>query len=172
EYVCKFYKRNFINAQDTSPIEPVIFEVLEKLKGGYDLIILLQPTAPIREGSDIDNVINMFIQDKTLENVVSVVELNDIHPARMYEVDVSLSMNSLDLEGEKKRRQDLSPVFLRNGSIYAITTKYFKETSKLISPNKKAYIMPESKWVNIDTERDLLMAKGLIKLWKEGKLDN
>ena len=30
--------------------------------------------------------------------------------------------------------------------------------------------MPESKWANVDTERDLLITELLIKEWKQGKL--
>lgn len=170
EYGCKTHKRSLINSQDTSSIIAVIEEVLESVDEFFDLIILLQPTAPIRTGKDIDNVINLFIEDKTIESVVSVIKLNDIHPARMYNIDDNLNMVSLDLKNEKKRRQDLSQIYLRNGCIYAVTTKYFKKAGELISKNKKAYIMPESKWVNIDTERDLIIAESLIKLWKENKL--
>ncbi|TXD49124.1 cytidylyltransferase domain-containing protein [Polaribacter sp. IC073] len=169
KYNCSFFKRSEENAGDNTPIEPVIYELLDALKEVYDLIVLLQPTAPIREGKDIDNVINMFIEDKELESVVSVVELEDIHPARMYNVDSDKNMESLESTKERFRRQDLTPVYLRNGSIYATKVKSLQANKKLISSNKKAYIMPENKWANIDTERDFLIAEVLVREWKNRK---
>jgi CMP-N-acetylneuraminic acid synthetase len=166
-----YYKRDLKNAQDDSPIELVIFEVLQFLKEKqYDLIVLLQPTAPIRTGEDVDNVISMFLKDETLNNVVSVVELEDIHPARMYEVDDSFNLKPLNSDKEKEQRQKLDSVYLRNGCIYATTTKAFLKEKTLILSNKKAYVMPHSTWVNIDSERDLMVAETLVKLWKTKKI--
>ena len=102
--------------------------------------------------------------------MVSVVELEDIHPARMYEVDDSFNLKPLNSDKEKEQRQKLSPVYLRNGCIYATTTKAFLEEKTLILSNKKAYVMPHSTWVNIDTERDLMVAETLVKLWKTKKI--
>ena len=162
KYDCKYQKRTSENAQDKTPIEPVLLEVIENLEENYDIIILLQPTAPARTGEDIDNVIKMFISDKTTHCVVSVVKLEDIHPARMYLINDNI-LEPLEKENEKKRRQDLEPVYLRNGCIYAITTKSFLKNKKLILDNKKPYIMPEDKWINIDSERDVLVAEALLK---------
>jgi CMP-N-acetylneuraminic acid synthetase len=170
EYQCETLKRNAENSQDTSKIEDTLLEILESLDTKYDLIVLLQPTAPIRESEDIDSVIQMFLGDIHLECVVSVVELEDIHPARMYHVTEDRLMLSLDKELESKRRQDLKPVFLRNGAIYAVKTTSFLTEKKIMLPNKKAYVMPESKWANVDTERDLLLTEVLIKEWKKGRL--
>ncbi|WP_298764366.1 acylneuraminate cytidylyltransferase family protein [uncultured Polaribacter sp.] len=162
KYNCNYQRRSSKNAQDKTPIEPVLVEVLENITKQYDGVILLQPTAPARTAEDIDNVIQMFSVDKNVACVVSVVELEDIHPARMYTIDKNM-LQPLQKENEKKRRQDLAPVYLRNGCIYAITTKAFLEHKKLILDTKKPYIMPESKWINIDTERDLLVAETLLK---------
>lgn len=159
---CNFHKRSKTNSTDSSPIEPVIHEVLDSFNIDFDIIILLQPTAPARTGEDIDRVIKMFTDDKNLECVVSVVELNDIHPARMYKID-GQKLSPLEKENEFKRRQDLKPVYLRNGAFYAIKKDSFLSKNRLILENKKAYIMPEEKWINIDTERDLLIANVLIK---------
>jgi len=170
KYGCDYYKRSDVNAQDETPIEPVVFELLENLQTQYDILVLLQPTAPIREVDDIDNVIQMLIDDNDLDTVVSVVELEDIHPARMYLVNDDLEMTPLNPSLERKRRQDLEPVYLRNGAIYATRISTFLKTKKIINDSKKAYVMPESKWANVDTERDLLITEFLIKEWKQGKL--
>ena len=68
------------------------------------------------------------------------------------------------------RRQDFEACFIRNGAIYATNTESLLKNKKLISDNKKAYIMPESKWLNIDTQRDILMAEVMLSEWIKGKL--
>jgi len=170
KYSCDYLKRSAKNAQDHSSIESTVFEVLESISTTYDLIVLLQPTAPIREVEDIDNVIEMFIENTNVNCVVSVIKLEDIHPARMYHIDEKSLMIPLNKELERRRRQDLEPVCIRNGAIYAIRTPVFYKSEKLILEEKKAYIMPESKWANVDTERDLLITELLIKEWKKGNL--
>ena len=170
KFDCQYLKRSAENAQDHSTIESTVFEVLESISIKYDVIVLLQPTAPIREAEDIDNVIKMFLEDVNLSCVVSVIELEDIHPARMYQVDKTFLMTPLNEKLEKKRRQDLQPVCIRNGAIYAIRTSAFYKYKRLILNEKKAYIMPESKWANVDTERDLLITELLINEWKKGNL--
>jgi len=169
-YKCDFLKRKSENAQDNSVIEDVIKEVLQTLEASYDLIILLQPTAPIREAIDIDNVIDMFLEDKKLDTVVSLVELEDIHPARMYKMHNNNEMVPLNKKLERRRRQELEPVYLRNGAIYATRVSSFFKQGKFICDQKKGYIMPESKWANVDTERDLLITECLITEWKKGNL--
>ena len=167
---CPIFKRSESNALDQSPVTDVVEEVLSGLNDNYDVIILLQPTAPIRSGNDIDNVITLFENDASLNNVVSVVQLHDIHPARMYKLNDTHEMIPLAKENETKRRQDLDKVYIRNGSIYAVKTSFFLETRQLMGSSKKAYVMSESHWLNIDTERDFLLAEGMIKMWKDGKL--
>lgn len=160
-------------ALDETPISNVISHILNELqsqgKESYDLIILLQPTAPIRTGRDIDNVIEMFSKDIKTESVISVVEIDDIHPARMYVMDDSLKMNSFLNYGETSRRQDLKKLYLRNGCIYAIRTKAFLKHKSLIIPNKKGYIMPLDFLANVDNERDLVIVDTLVKIWKQKK---
>ena len=167
---CDYLKRNPSNAEDNSPIEPVINEVIDSLKDTYDLIILLQPPAPIRETSDVKAIINMFEEDVTLETVVSVVKLDDIHPARMYSISEDAKIQSLYPDLEKLRRQELQSVYIRNGAFYASKYNAFKSSGTLINSPKKAYVMPELKWVNIDSPRDVLISEALIKEWKKGNL--
>lgn len=167
---CDYLKRSSENAKDESPIDAVVAEVLNELNVNYDLILLLQPTSPIREPEDIDNVIQFFISDNDLETVISLVELEDIHPARMYNLDTDCIMHPLSPKLERERRQNLAPVYLRNGAIYATKVTAFLASKKFICEHKKGYVMPESKWANIDTERDLQITEMLIKEWKKGNL--
>lgn len=161
-------------ALDSTPIVPVLLHCLDHCKRvyseEYDLVLLLQPTSPIRTGLDIDNVINMFAAESKLDAVISVVPMNDVHPARMYEVDEGGWMHSLSTKWEEAQRQELKPVYYRNGCIYAIRTTVLVEKKTLMVKNKKAYIMSLEHLANIDDERDFIITGVLVDLWKQGKL--
>jgi len=55
-------------ARDDSPIIDAIFHVLNKIEA--DIVVLLQPTSPLRTAKDIDEAINLFIDNKC-DSVIS-----------------------------------------------------------------------------------------------------
>lgn len=157
-------------SEDSTPIFPVLLhtiEILEIKNEKFDLVVLLQPTSPIREGKNIDEVIKKFDVNPGLENVISVVSMQDIHPARMYIVDSDCQLNPLEQDWELARRQDIPAVYFRNGCIYAIRVNSMKKHRSVILKNKEAYIMPTKWLLNIDEERDLLLAEIMIEKWKK-----
>jgi len=168
QYGARVIKRSQQLAQDDTPIVEVVKNVLFHLKSKgevFDLVILLQPTSPIRTGRDIDETIEMFENDIDLEGVVSVVPMEEIHPARMYNLDSHKNLVSLNSDYESTQRQQIVPVYYRNGCIYAVTTKAFKKYNSLMVPRKKAYVMPLKWLVNIDDERDLKIAEIIMAEW-------
>lgn len=148
------------DSQDDSMIAPVIVDTLYKCesinKRNYDLVLLLQLTAPLRSGQDIDNCVKILESNDT-DSVISVVQMGDIHPARMYQVDRTGHLQTLGQQNEFSRRQDLPEVFLRNGCIYLAKTAAVKKENAIITKNKMPYVMDEKWWVNLDTEKDLVL---------------
>lgn len=150
----------------SSAITHVINELEEKENKAYDVILLLQPTAPLRTRGDIFNVINLFKEDVNLQAVISVVKIVDNHPARMYKLDQVENMVPYSKGQEKVRRQDLEPLYIRNGCIYAVKTSSFKNNGTLMPVNKKAYVMNHRWAVNIDEEIDLDLFEIVLHKWK------
>ncbi|MEO7310325.1 MAG: acylneuraminate cytidylyltransferase family protein [Chitinophagaceae bacterium] len=157
--------------EDTSPILPVLISTLEyaqlQTQKQFDIIILLQPTSPIRTSTDIDNVIKMLLSPVAPDGIISVVPMSDTHPARMYHLDGNGFMHTIWPNGETLNRQELAPVYLRNGCIYAVKTAAMLKEQTLMVKHKQAYVMEEKWLANIDTERDLIITELLIKKWKE-----
>ncbi len=158
-------------AEDQSNVvDTVLFTLNEwenKWKKKYDIIILLQPTSPIRTGKDLDKIIDMF-GNPDINSVISVVPLNEMHPARMYKINND-KLESFLKEFETLRRQEIPPAYYRNGCFYAIRKNILLKEKTLMPENKTPYIM-EAKWLcNIDEPMDLEIAKVKIKLWKAEK---
>ncbi|UII31654.1 acylneuraminate cytidylyltransferase family protein [Fulvivirga ulvae] len=159
-------------AQDTSSVVDVAINTIKQLseKGRtYDIVVLLQPTAPIRTGKNLDDIIDLFERDvdQAVEGVVSVIEQSDVHPARMYTLE-NLNMIALNPKLEHKRRQDLYPVYFRNGCFYAVRRDVLLYKQTFMPEQKKAYVMPAEWLANVDNDRDLLIADTLVKAWKDG----
>ena len=145
-------------SEDASPVTLAVKEALgqaEAVTGRrYDIVVLLQPTAPLRRGADIDAAVALYREHG--QSVCSVSRVDDNHPARMYRLDESKRMSALMPELASLRRQDLPPVYLRNGALYVFSREdALGET--IIKPGMTAYEMPGKTSINIDGEMDLLV---------------
>jgi CMP-N,N'-diacetyllegionaminic acid synthase len=138
-------------AQDETPgIDPVLHAI--EMLPGYDLIVLLQPTSPMRISEDIDRCIETCFEG---ENTccVSVTE-PDKSPFWMYSVDEERNLQSLFPHIKANRRQDLPNAYVLNGAVYAADSAWLIQERKFISPTTKAYMMPSERSMDIDTLED------------------
>ncbi|NDP27734.1 MAG: acylneuraminate cytidylyltransferase family protein [Flavobacterium sp.] len=159
-------------ATDTSNVVLTVEHVYKTLNEDFDIIILLQPTSPLRTGKDLDNIVEMFERNAELDGVISVVPFEDLHPARMYNLGSNNELVPFVDNGESNRRQDLDPVYYRNGCFYAVRSQsFFKEKSFMVK-NKRAYIMNPEWLVNIDTPRDFKIASIIYEEWKNENINN
>ena len=171
KYPVDIHERSHNLAGDSSPVTDTIKAIISEngSQSSYSAIMLLQPTAPIREGVDIDNAIALLESDSTINSVISVCPMNEVHPARMY-WEKQGRLNSILPEFEESRRQDIPVAYYRNGSIYLVKTDAFKETGSVMAPPIFPYKMPAGHLLNIDDPRDVIIANSLIPIWKAGKL--
>lgn len=163
-------KRSAKLGNDQASIVDVVFESIKSLKENYDLIILMQVTSPLRTSDDINNIVGIFKEEPGVEGIISVIPMHDMHPARMYKLDKNDTLEPLTKHHESKRRQDLDPVYYRNGCFYAIRTKAFLDQNTFMPRHKKAYVMNPEHLLNIDSPRDLKLAEVLIDAWKNKTL--
>ena len=128
----------------------------------YDLIMLLQPTSPLRITEDIDKAIE-FLFLKEAKAIVSICEV-DHHPLWANTLPEDGCMKDfIRQEIMNKNRQEL-PVFYRlNGAIYLAYCNYIKEQKSFFGNETFAYIMPHIRSIDIDSEVDYKWAEILIK---------
>lgn len=117
----------------------------------YDMVILLQPTSPLRTSKDIDKAIELFFEKKA-SSVISVCP-SEHHPWW----SVSLRQNSKIekfLGNAHKNRQELPRFYRLNGAIYLNGVSSFKKERIFIGKNTYAYVMPAERSVDIDSRID------------------
>lgn len=171
-YQAQVIKRPDNLATDTSNVITAALHVLDQLQEDFDILVLLQPTSPLRTSNDLDNIIDILDNNPNTEGVISVVKFDDCHPARMYNLDNHNNLNTYITEGETLRRQDLDPVYYRNGCFYAVRVSALRQQKTFMVKNKKAYVMEEKWLANIDSPRDFKIAEVLYEDWKNENCNN
>ncbi|KYK21451.1 hypothetical protein AYK25_03650 [Thermoplasmatales archaeon SM1-50] len=157
-------------ARDESPTEEVIFNVLEQLrmKERYipEIIILLQPTSPLRTTEDIDNAIGVF-SDSLGDSLISVTEY-DHTPYWAFRIEKGFLKREFSKEAHA-RSQVFPKLYRPNGSIFITRVKTFLNIRSFYTNQIIPYIMPRERSIDIDDEFDFSIAEFLIKTG-EGKI--
>ncbi len=143
---------------DTPGIDPVL-HALDALPG-YDYVVLLQPTSPLRETADIDGGI-FRCADGDAPACVSVSPPAQ-HPYWTYRIDEEGRMSPL-FDNIPARRQDLPDVYALNGAVYVARTLDLRHTRDFLMPGAVAFVMPDARALDIDTPADLALAECLLE---------
>jgi len=152
-------------AADNSDTEDAVFQVLGVLKkDNYipDVVILLQPTSPLREAKDIDDSLEIFLKN----NHQSVVSVSNVEkpPYWCFKVTKEKFLKpAFGWKYFKLRRQDLPKLYAPNGAIYVSSLKNLFKYKSFYSKNILPYIMPSGRSIDIDKEDDLKMAEYYFK---------
>jgi N-acylneuraminate cytidylyltransferase len=149
-------------AQDDTPgIEPVLHALREL--PGYDIVILLQPTSPLRDVADVDGCLERLVSSKA-PAVVSVRDALE-HPFWIYRLEAGGTLKPYVDQRETPiaRRQDLPPAYLINGAIYAARTETLRSARGFLVPGTIAWPMPLDRSIDIDTQHDLEAAEAVMR---------
>lgn len=151
-------------SSDESPTIETVLHVLKKC-GEEDIypriVILLQPTSPLRTSEDIDNALSLY-QNGDCDSVISVTKTP--HPPywnMIIKDSYLLPIFNQDLL--RKRRQDLPVAYMPNGAIYISSPDYLKKNRSFYGERIIPYIMPAERSIDIDSEIDFLLAELIIK---------
>jgi len=161
-----FLRPRYLAEDGTSSEDTLIHAVsyMENvLSQNYDIITLLQPSAPFATYEHINNALNLFIERKA-DAVISVKEVGSTKFTAQIEKDLSMKNHYEKIKDlSSRRRQDLNKEYRINGALYIVSKDYFMKTKSLYSEKMYAYVMPEDYSVDIDTVDDLKYAEYLVK---------
>ena len=149
-------------ATDLAPIIPVLQHALnfcEESGNRFDAVMMLQAPCPMRLASDIDEAISQMEADPDSTAVISVVPVEELHPARMKYIEDGVLIDPPFCEAyENQPRQELEPTYLRSGAIYLVRRNTLMEDDSLKGTRCLAKIMPKKRSVNIDSPFDFELA--------------
>ncbi len=151
------FKRPAHLATDTATTNDVILHAAGyyEIKGVYyDVLVLLQPTSPLRKAAQVKEALSLF--DECLDMVVSVKES---HSASVICYENESGFLELSLNKKGFRRQDISSFYEYNGAIYIINLKSLKERPMFQLTKIKKYVMDEISSHDIDNQLDWQLAE-------------
>jgi len=157
------HKRASFLAQDDTPTVDALVDVLQKYTG-YEYIVLLQPTSPLRDSTEINSAIE-FLKQKDADGVISVCEMEH-SPLWANQLPKDKSMEGfLSSTVVGKASQELPPYYRLNGAIYiAKASKFLEQRSFFLEKNIYAYEMSQRKSIDIDTQLDFDIANYLLSI--------
>ncbi len=128
----------------------------------YDVVVMLQPTSPFRRPGHVTSAVEHLINGG-FDAVWSVSETDSkAHPLKQLVIDGD-RLDYYDPEGAKIiARQQLKPVYHRNGVVYAITRECLEDKQSIKGDNT-SYVIIDDPLVNIDTPDDFLYAEFLLQ---------
>lgn len=135
-------------------------KTLDEMNNNFDVLVLLQPTQPLRTASDIDKSIEFFFQ-KGMKGLVSVSQVDE-HPLLMRKIDKNGNLVSLLKKNSTCRRQDMDDYYKVNGCIYINLINELKINTSF-NDNPIGFIMDSEHSVDIDNMKDLYLANFYLK---------
>ena len=161
-----FFKRPKNLSKDLTSDFKVInhsLKMMEKIDNTkYEVVLLIQPTSPMRVRKDIIKCIKILVNKKA--SAVWTINKVDIkfHPLKQLKITNGL-LNHFDKKGKKIiARQQLDSTYIRNGICYAISRNAILK-EKSIMGKKCLYSIIKKTVVNIDNLSELNLARKVFK---------
>lgn len=132
----------------------VVVDALQRLPG-HDVVVLLQPTSPLRTADDIDGVLELLERSKA-PACVSVRPAEE-HPFWTFRLggQERLEHYAPPPADQSARRQDLPAAWCLNGAVYAAHVDWFLLHRSFLSAQTTGYPMPTERSLDIDTAADV-----------------
>jgi CMP-N-acetylneuraminic acid synthetase len=133
----------------------------------YDVVIMLQPTSPLRTEENITDCITTLVEGKW--DAVWTVSATDLsfHPRKQLTLDAEGRLGFFVPGGEAiVARQELTPVFHRNGVCYALKRELLLNTEGIWAPEKTTAVVIPGHHISIDTPEDLLAVEATMERGK------
>ena len=154
-------------AADNSSTEVALLHALEVLEvegQQFDVILVLEPTSPLRSPHTILNAIAACV-DGSAPSVLAVRETRE---------NIGFVRDGLFrpvVPGAPRRRQDRAPFYVESSTIYACRVDYLRRTGTLAAENWAALVVPEEEVPDINTEVDFLWLEFLMEKRRQKEND-
>lgn len=155
-------------ANDDAKSADVILYVLtelEKLGDIYDYVVMLEPTSPLTESSDISSALSMLDSNRSYANsIVGVSVIEAAHPeysVKKIKKDIIVPAFSNDFSS-LQRRQEIEKLFFLEGSLYVSDVAAFKDTKNFYHSKTMGYEVPRWKSFEIDELVDFICIEAIL----------
>jgi CMP-N-acetylneuraminic acid synthetase len=145
---------------------PVLVQALQECeridRRRYDIVLMLQPTSPLRKPKHVRDTIRM-LADGSWDAVWTVSETDSKnHPLKQLTAEGG-QLGYYDPAGARIiARQQLKPVYHRNGIAYAFTRECLLEQGTIMGARTGVLVL-DGHFVSIDTEWDCALVEFIMR---------
>jgi CMP-N-acetylneuraminic acid synthetase len=144
-------------AADDTPMLPVVQHALEALAhtgSEPEIVVLLQPTSPLRRPEHISRAVEM-LRATGADSVVSVVELpRHFSPDYVMRIDAGRLVPFLPEGARITRRQDARPACVRDGTVYVFWRRTIERFGTIYGEDARPLVIDPAESLSIDTPED------------------
>lgn len=146
---------------DDTPMAPVVEHLLALEEAGTaETFALLQPTSPLRQARHIQECAAL-LQSGAYSSAVGVCQLEH-PPQKALTIEEGHLSPLFSWEALNQNRQDITPAYRQNGSMWFLKREAFLETKRFVVSPAVAYVMGEGDSIDIDTEEDFARAEKIL----------
>ncbi len=158
-----FIRPRYLSEDNSTSIDVVYHAIefmREELGENFDLVVLLEPTSPLRTSEDLDIALEKLVRSPNARSLVSVGDSESQHKTLQFNITESelISVGSASSGFIHTRRQDLAKSFFLDGSIYISYIDTLFEFMSFVHGQTLTLALPKWKNIEIDDEYDYLMA--------------
>ena len=155
-------------ATDEAASPPVVLDVIESLEeegSFFDYVFMLEPTSPLTEREDLSRAFTLlYSKSEHFDSLVSIAQSISGHPDFTFSISRDLSISSINqATWQVKRRQDISPLYFIEGSLYLSKVSTLKSTGSFVQKHTIGFEVPREKSFEIDDELDFHILEAIIK---------
>lgn len=156
------FRRNAELSGDEASSIDVVIDALQRVPGN-DIVVLLQPTSPLRSTSDIDGAIEL-LESSAAPACVSLCAAYE-HPYWTFRLGVTGTLERFaePPTGMPLRRQDLPTAWCLNGAIYVARVEWFLRERNFLTQQTVGFAMPVERSLDIDTLADVERLKSIVE---------
>lgn len=122
-----------------------------------DVIIILEPTSPLRSIKTIKKSVDVFKKNKNIDSLISVIETKALYGKILN--NNNFKYNEVNI---KRRRQDRIPLYKETGTIWGTRTKFVTKFKKIIGGNIYPLIIDKNEDLDINDKEDINLLKRLL----------
>jgi CMP-N,N'-diacetyllegionaminic acid synthase len=149
-------------AADDTPMLATLEHAVDAVeRAGWqpDIVVLLQPTAPLRQGRHIAEAVRT-LQATGCTSVVSIVQIPAHYsPHYAMRLEEGRLISFLPVGRSVTRRQDAGAAYSRDGTVYAMRRDTLMEGHDIYGADCRPLVIPPSDSLNLDTPEDWQLAE-------------
>ena len=144
-------------ATDDAPMLPVVQHAIRALDAAgwrAELIVLLQPTSPLRRPEHVHAAVSM-LRDTNADSVVTVIEVpRHLSPDYVMKIEDGLLKPFLSEGTRVARRQDARPAYSRDGTVYACWRRTIDRFNSIYGDDCRPLVIDAAESLSIDSPAD------------------